>query len=90
LKPHCCRIPDSSDAKLVLRDLAEVEFAAALLAVGLPEAFASGLASWEVGASAGALFDDGGQLSRLIGRPTTPLPSAVEEALRQLSGGSTS
>jgi NAD(P)H dehydrogenase (quinone) len=38
----------------------------------------------DVGASKGALFDDGRQLSALIGRPTTPLSVAVADALKAL------
>lgn len=34
-----------------------------------------------VDASTGALFDDGHQLSKLIGRPTTPLADAVRAQL---------
>ena len=43
---------------------------------------AQALAAWDVCASRGALFDDGRQLSRLIGRPTTTLATAVADALR--------
>lgn len=62
-------------------NLPESEYAAALLAAGLPEGLAHGLASWDVGASKGALFDDSGALSALIGRPTTSLTEAVSKAL---------
>ena len=40
------------------------------------------IAGWDVDASNGALFDDGRELSRLIGRPTTPLAASVAAALR--------
>lgn len=63
------------------RDLPEQDYAAALRGFGLPEGFAAGLAAWDVDASKGALFDDGRALSRLIGRPTTPLAVAVAAAL---------
>jgi NAD(P)H dehydrogenase (quinone) len=63
------------------RDLPESEYAAALESFGLPAALAKAIASWDTGASQGALFDDSRQLSRLIGRPTTPLSAAVSEAL---------
>ena len=46
-------------------------------------ALAQAIAGWDVGASQGALFDDGRQLSRLIGRPTTPLAATVAAALAQ-------
>lgn len=64
------------------KDLPEADYAAALVSVGLPEGFAQAIASWDVGAAQGALFDDTRQLSKLIGRPTTPLSIAVDAALK--------
>lgn len=64
------------------QDLPEAEFQAALLAAGLPAEVASLLADSDAGASRGGLFDDGRQLSALLGRPTTSLTEAVAEALR--------
>ncbi len=58
-------------------NLPEADYAAALAGLGLPDVFAKGIASWDVDAAQGALFDDGRQLSALIGRPTTPLSEAV-------------
>ncbi|MBP7241406.1 MAG: SDR family oxidoreductase [Amaricoccus sp.] len=63
------------------RNIPEADYAAALKGAGLPEGVAAAIASWDVGASQGALFDDARQLSRLIGRPTTPLSRSVEAAL---------
>ena len=63
------------------RDLRESEYAAALASFGLPEIAARAYASFDVAAAQGALFDDGRQLSQLIGRPTTPLAVSVAEAL---------
>jgi NAD(P)H dehydrogenase (quinone) len=63
-------------------DLPEADYAAALVGFGVPEGFARMIAGWDVGASRGALFDDGRQLSALIGRPTTPLAATVAEALK--------
>lgn len=62
-------------------NLPEAEYAAALKGAGLPAGLAEGLASWDVGAAQGALFDDGHVLSRLIGRPTTSLQTSVAAAL---------
>ncbi len=67
------------------QNLPEAEYRAILLAAGLPEVLAAGLASWDVGASQGALFADSRQLNRLIGRPTTPLADSVMAALRHRS-----
>lgn len=62
-------------------DLPEAEYAAALVKAGLPEGLAAAIAGWDAGAAQGALFDDGRALSRLIGRPTTPLADVVRAAL---------
>ncbi len=64
------------------RDLPEADYRAALIGAGLPDWLAAGLASWDVGASQGALFDDSRQLSRLLGHPTTPLATSVKAALK--------
>jgi len=64
-------------------DLPPADYAKALAGIGLDAALAQAIAGWDVGASQGALFDDGRQLSRLIGRPTTPLAATVAAALAQ-------
>lgn len=64
------------------RDLPVADYAAALIDAGVAEGFAHALAGWEEGASRNALFDDGRQLSTLIGRPTTPLSVTVAQVLR--------
>ncbi|AJA07112.1 SDR family oxidoreductase [Sphingobium sp. H39-3-25] len=64
------------------RDLPAADYAAALVTAGLPEGLADAIAGWDVAASQGGLFDDGKQLSKLIGRPTTPLAQAVAHALQ--------
>ena len=62
-------------------NLPESEYKKALLGAGLPEFLAQLLANSDTGVSKGALFDDGKQLSKLIGRPTTPLAEVVKKAL---------
>ncbi len=62
-------------------NLPEAEYKKALLGAGLPEFLAELLANSDTGVSQGALFDEGRQLSRLIGRPTTALATAVAEVL---------
>ena len=63
------------------RNLPPAEYAALLREAGISDAYAEAIAQFDVDASTGALFDDGRELSRLIGRPTTPLADAVAEAL---------
>ena len=53
----------------------------ALLEAGLPEGFATLLADSDTGAFHGHLFDASGDLSTLIGRPTTPIAETVAAAL---------
>ncbi|MGO4408531.1 MULTISPECIES: SDR family oxidoreductase [unclassified Brevundimonas] len=64
------------------RNLSEVDYAAALTGFGLPEPLSQAIAGWDVDASRDALFDDRRALSKLIGRPTTPLSVSVAAALK--------
>ena len=64
------------------KDLPPADYEAALLGAGLPGFLAALLADSDAGAARGALCDEGRQLSRLIGRPTTPLATSVADALR--------
>ncbi|MCV3765065.1 SDR family oxidoreductase [Rhizobium sp. TRM95796] len=59
----------------------EDAYKAMLVQVGLPEGFAGLLADSDVGASKGGLFEDGKTLSRIIGRPTTPLKTVLAGAM---------
>ncbi|MGC4937251.1 SDR family oxidoreductase [Kribbella sp. DT2] len=54
---------------------------ALLIKVGLPEGFAQVLADVDDAISRGALAGTPGDLSRLIGRPTTPLADSIRAAL---------
>lgn len=63
-------------------NLSQGEYAAVLKSAGVPEGFAGALAQFDIDASNGALFEDGRQLSALIGRPTTSLSDAVAAAVK--------
>jgi NAD(P)H dehydrogenase (quinone) len=65
-------------------DLPADVYAGILTGFGLPEGFARMLADSDVQAAKGALFDDSRTLSRLIGRPTTPMAEVVRAALAGL------
>jgi len=62
-------------------NLPEAEYKSVLIKVGLPEIIAELLANSDTGASKDALFDDSHQLSKLIGRPTTSLATAIAAIL---------
>ncbi|WP_196257944.1 SDR family oxidoreductase [Pelagibacterium limicola] len=66
-------------------NLPVADYAAILQQFGLPEAYATMIAASDDAASRGALFEDSKTLSRLIGRPTTPLSKAVADALSALN-----
>ena len=53
----------------------------ALIGFGLPDGFAQVLADSDARSGEGALADDSGTLSRLIGRPTTPIAETIAAAL---------
>lgn len=61
--------------------LSQDDYAKALLGFGLPEGFAQVLADSDAQAGNGALADDSRTLSRLIGRPTTPIAETIAAAL---------
>ncbi|MCR8720991.1 SDR family oxidoreductase [Pseudomonas syringae] len=63
-------------------NLPQAEFEAALIQAGLPDFVARLLADSDAAAAKGALFDDSRQLSKLIGRPATPLSATIAETLR--------
>ncbi|HET7800509.1 MAG TPA: SDR family oxidoreductase [Humibacillus xanthopallidus] len=67
--------------EIAYRDLSVDDYTAALVAAGLPQGYAAVLADGDRGLAEGALFTDSGDLSRLIGRPTTGLEAALHAAL---------
>jgi NAD(P)H dehydrogenase (quinone) len=68
-------------------DLPASEYRDVLVKAGLPEAIAELFADSDTCVYKGALFDDGHQLSKLIGRPTTSLATAVAVAKGPGQGG---
>ena len=75
-------VSKQSGKNIPYNNLPESEYANILKNVGLPETFANAIASWDTSASKGDLFDDSRQLSKLIGRPTTPLADTVKSVLK--------
>ena len=84
LTQFAAEISRQSGKPIPYHNLPEADYRAILLSAGLPEPLAAGLASWDVGASQGALFDNNRQLSHLIGRPTTPFTDSIKTTLTQL------
>lgn len=81
LSEFAAEISQQSGKSIPYINLPEAEYKKALLGAGLPESLAELLANSDTGVSKGALFDNGQQLSGLIGRPTSPWQVAVRDAL---------
>ncbi len=82
LRDLAAEISRQTGKTIPCRDLTEASSAAALVGEGFPEALAKALASFDAAAAKDALFDDRRQLSRLIGRPTTPRSVSMTQTLR--------
>jgi NAD(P)H dehydrogenase (quinone) len=66
--------------QVVHRSLSQAENKELLVSFGLPEVFAEVLADVDVAINRGALAGTPGDLSRLIGRPTTPIAESIADA----------
>ena len=82
LTEFAAEIARQSGRAVIYKNLPQREYEAALVGFGLPAAVADLLADSDTGASKGGLFDDGRQLSSLIGRPTTPMADTVAAAIK--------
>jgi NAD(P)H dehydrogenase (quinone) len=81
LSDYANEIARQSGKPVVYKDLPEAEYKVVLQGVGLPDAFAGIIAESDAKAANDSLYDAGGQLSRLIGRPTTTMAQSVAAAL---------
>lgn len=81
LEEFAAVLAEASGKPVVYRDLPEADYRAALETVGLPPPLARLVADNSAKASGGALFDNGRALSRLLGRPTTPMRDTVSTRL---------
>lgn len=70
-------VAEASGKPLSYDDMTPEDFKAAVAKAGVPEMFAMILSDTDAGIAKGALFDDGGELARLIGLPTTPFRSTI-------------
>ncbi len=81
LAEFAAEVSRQAGAKVDYRDLTEAEYDAALRAAGFPALLASILSTSHTAVADGELFDDGGDLAKLIGRPTTPISRTIADAL---------
>lgn len=81
LAEYAQEISKQTSKEIPYKNLAMNAFTELLIQVGLPEGFAGAIADSEVHAANGWLAEDSQTLSRLIGRPTTPLSETITAAL---------
>lgn len=81
LSDLAAEISNQTGKELPYRNMQEEDYAKILESFDLPKPFAQAIASWDISASKGDLFDESGELSKLIGRPTTQLKESVKSAL---------
>ncbi len=74
-------IARQSGKSVAYSNMPEVEYRGLLEGAGLPGWLAAMLADSDAGMARGGLFDEGGQLGALIGRPSTPMAETVRAAL---------
>lgn len=82
LSEFAAEVARQTGKPLAYQDMIEADYRALLVGAGIPDHFADLLANSDAVASRGGLFDEGRQLSRLIGRPTTPLETVVAQMVR--------
>ncbi|MEO5665740.1 MAG: NAD(P)H-binding protein [Nocardioides sp.] len=81
LEEYAAALAAESGRPVAYQDLPAAELSAALVGAGLPEQYADILADCDLALARGELLADSGDLSRLIGRPTTTLAEAIRTAL---------
>jgi NAD(P)H dehydrogenase (quinone) len=81
LAEFAAEVAKQTGKAVVYQEMPESEYANVLKGAGIPDGMAQLLAQSDTGASKGGLFDGSKTLSRLIGRPTTPLSEVVKQTL---------
>jgi NAD(P)H dehydrogenase (quinone) len=81
LAQFAAEIAQLSGKPVRYENLSEGDYKAVLVKAGWPETAAGFFANTDTGISHGALDDDSRQLSKRIGRPTTPLAAVIKAAL---------
>lgn len=81
MENYAAEISHAAGKEIPYVNLTEADFAQALEQVGLPQPVAAFFAGTHTATLHGDLYDEGKQLSELIGRPTTSISQSISEAL---------
>lgn len=79
---YAAEVARASGKEVAYRNVTGAEHLAVLTGAGVPEPFAAILVDVDEAVARGRLAGTSGDLARLIGRPTTPVATAIETALR--------
>ncbi|MFI6642365.1 SDR family oxidoreductase [Streptomyces sp. NPDC050504] len=79
---YAAEVARAAGREIAYRNVTAAEHQAILAGAGLPEPLPAILADVDVAIGRGLLAGTSGDLARLIGRPTTPVATAVETAVR--------
>lgn len=80
-------VAEASGTSMTYQNMTPEAFRSAVLKAGAPEIVARILSDTDAGVAKGALFDEGGELARLIGRPTTPFQTTITNFVRNQQAG---
>ncbi|UZJ30775.1 SDR family oxidoreductase [Streptomyces endophytica] len=83
---YAAEVSRRTGRRIPYRDLPQKEYVARMIESGMPALGARMAAEADAGIARGELASTPGDLSRLIGRPTTPITEALAEALARLEG----
>ncbi len=84
LAEYAAEISKQTGNNIPYHNVSNSEYANILEQAGLPAGVAQFVAGFHIGTEKGDLFDNGHQLSSLIGTPTTPAATTIAEALAQV------
>ncbi|BBA99446.1 hypothetical protein RVR_6067 [Actinacidiphila reveromycinica] len=79
---YAAAVAQASGQEIAYRNVSSEQYLEILVGAGLPAAFAEVLVDVDRAIGRGLLAGTSGDLSRLIGRPTTPMPQSVAAALK--------
>ncbi|MET7797378.1 SDR family oxidoreductase [Streptomyces decoyicus] len=81
---YAAEVSRQTGRKIPYRDLPQERYVALMIEAGVPALGARMVADADAGIARGELAATPGELSGLLGRPTTPLAEAITEALKEL------
>jgi NAD(P)H dehydrogenase (quinone) len=83
---YAAAVAEATGREIAYTSVSPEQYLGILKGAGLPDAFAEILVDVDAAISRGLLAKTPGDLARLLGRPTTPMPETVKAAVKALQG----